>query len=113
MAKVIESTGRYTAPNGAEVTYGFQYEQLDSLQDAIATLGGEKEVLKAVQRMVKVDANNTSREKAKVENGHSSRASMTEEQKAQAKAKRQSDAQLLKALKEQGITSLSDLKNLK
>ena len=49
--------------------------------------------------MVKVDANNTSREKAKSANGHSTRAVMSEEDKAQKKVERQANKQLLEALK--------------
>ena len=111
MAKVIKSTGQYTAPDGKAVAYDFEFEQFSDLQDAIAVLG-EDGVLKAVQRMVKVDANNTTREKAKAANGHSTRASMTEEQKADAKAKRQSDKALLDAIKAQGVGSVDDLRKL-
>ena len=111
MAKMIQSTGQYTAPDGKAVAYSFEFEQFSDLQDAIATLGNDG-VLKAVQRMVKVDANNTTREKAKVANGHSARVAQTEEQKADAKAKRQSDKALLDAIKSQGVTSLADLQAL-
>lgn len=109
MAKVITSNGQYQSPQGQAVSYEFQYESFDSLQDAIATLG-EPEALKSIQRMVKVDANNTAREKAKVANGHSVRKAMTEEQKASAKKERQTNAAILKALSEKGVKSLEDLK---
>lgn len=111
MAKMIQSTGEYKAPNGQQVQYSFEYEAFDSLQDAVATLS-EAEVLKQVQRMTKVDANNTSREKAKVKNGHSTRVAQTEEQKANAKADRQANKALLDAIKGKGIKSIDDLKAL-
>ena len=111
MAKMIQSNGEYKAPNGAQVSYAFEYEAFDSLQDAVAVLG-EAEVLKQVQRMTKVDANNTSREKAKVKNGHSTRVAQTEEQKAEAKVQRQTNKSLLDALKGKGITSLDGLRDL-
>lgn len=105
--KNIETTGSYKAPNGQDTSYSYSYPSFDSLQDAVANLG-EAEVLKLTQRMVKVDANNTTREKAKVANGHSSRAPQTEEQKAQAKAKRQADKAILDLLKAKGITSIEE-----
>ena len=111
MAKMVKSSGQYTAPDGKAVAYEFEFEQFDSLQDAIAVLG-EPEALKTIQRMVKVDANNTTREKAKVANGHSTRVVQTEEQKAKAKVQRQSDKALLDAIKAKGVTSLSDLEAL-
>jgi hypothetical protein len=110
MSKNITATGSYTAPNGADVSYEFTYTAFDSLQDAIAVLG-ESNVLKCVQRMVKIDANNSTRESVKAENGHSARKPMTEEQKAQAKQQRQADKELLAILKEKGL-SVADLKNL-
>lgn len=111
MAKNIQSSGEYKAPNGQQVSYTFDYQAFDSLNDAIATLG-EPEVLKQVQRMSKVDANNTAREKAKVANGHSTRKPLSEEEKADAKVKRQTDKALLEAIKAKGINNLADLKDL-
>ena len=113
MSKSIQTNGTYTSKkSNKEVSYSFEYEQFDNLQDAIATLGGEAEVLKAVQRMVKVDANNTAREKAKSANGDSTRVLQTEEQKAEAKIKRQADKAILAKLKEKGIGSLDELDSL-
>ena len=111
MAKAISGTGQYKAPSGEQVTYTFEYQAYDNLQDAVAVLG-EAEVLALTQRMTKVDASNTSREKAKVANGHSARKVMTEEDKAEAKAERQANKALLDAIKGKGITSLADLKRL-
>lgn len=106
--KTISTNGTYKAPNGQDVTYSFEYPSFESLQDAIAVLG-EPEVLKQVQRMSKVDENNTAREKARVANGHSTRKPQTEEEKAKAKADRQANASLIAALKAKGITTLEDL----
>ena len=111
MAKSITTSGTYKAPNGQDVSYEYSYQQFDSLQDAVAVLG-EAGVLKNCQRMEKVDANNTEREKAKVKNGHSTRAVQTEEQKAQAKADRQSNKAILDMLKTKGVKSLADLQAL-
>ena len=96
--KEIISQGNYTAKDGSVKSYEFGYNQYDTLQDAIAD-GGEAQALKDLQRMRKVDANNTAREKAKVANGDSTRQPMTEEQKAQAKAERQANKAILDKIK--------------
>jgi len=97
--KEINSCGKYTVKEtGEDVNYDYVYPQYDSIEDAVEDLGEDK-VLALVQRMAKVDANNTSREKARTANGHSTRVVMTEEQKAEKKAERSADKELLKALK--------------
>ena len=112
MAKAIQSIGTYSVKEtGAEVEYGFEYQAFDSMQDAINSLG-ETECLALVQRMTKVDANNTAREKAKVANGHSARKPMSEAEKAQAKLDRTANKSLLQALRAKGIKSLEDLQGL-
>jgi len=107
MAKTIAASGTYTAPTGQDVVYDFEYLVIDSIQDCVDTLG-EPKVKALLQAKLKVDANNVAREKARVENGHSTRPAMTEEDKAQAKAKRQVDKQLLDLLKSKGL-SIADL----
>lgn len=109
--KVITSTGQYTNKQGSQTQYSFEYQAFESLQDAISELGEDK-VFRLVQRMAKVDANNTAREGAKVANGDSVRKAMTEEQKAQAKAQRATDRELLKLLKAKGINGLDDLQSV-
>lgn len=97
--KTIQSQGEYKVKSTGEAqAYEFTYEAYESLQEAIDTLGEDK-VFKLVQRMVKVDASNTAREGAKVENGHSTRTAMTEEAKAEAKVQRANDKALLAKLK--------------
>lgn len=110
MSKNITAKGSYTSPDGKDISYEFEYTAFDSLQDAITTLT-EAQVLKCVQRMVKIDANNTTREATKAVNGHSARKPMTEEQKAEAKQERQSNKELLALLKEKGL-SIADIQNL-
>lgn len=116
MAKTIESIGSYNVPAGMQnagstIEYSFSYTQFDNLQDAVSELG-EVEVLALVQRMVKVDANNNAREKAKSSNGHSSRKPMSEEDKAKAKQERANNKKLLEVLKAKGISSLEELQSL-
>lgn len=95
----IQSSGKYTVKEtGEQVAYDFSFQSFESIEDAIDTIG-EAKCLALVQRMVKVDANNTSREKAKVANGHSSHVPLTEEQKAEKKAERATNKALLDALK--------------
>ena len=104
----ISTTGKYKAPNGQEVQYGFEYESFSSLQDAIATLG-EDGVLKLAQRQHKVDANNSAREVARSDNGHSTRKPQSEEEKARAKAIRQTNAAILAKLASAGVKDIDDL----
>ena len=110
MAKTIEAQGSYKAPTGEDIAYSFNYVVIDSIEDAINELGEEK-VKSNIQRMLKLDANNIAREKAKVANGHSTRKPMTEEQKAEAKAQRKADKDLLAILKSKGLT-IDDLAKL-
>lgn len=99
MSKLIESSGKYTVKEtGASVDYDFDYQSFADIDDVLEVLG-EAKVLALVQRMVKVDANNTAREKAKSANGHSTRVAMSEEEKAEKKATRSADKKLLEALK--------------
>ena len=97
--QLIESSGNYTVKEtGASVSYTYEYKAFDSLDDAIEVLGKVK-CLASIQRMEKVDANNTSREKAKTANGHSTRVVMSEEEKAEKKAGRAENKKLLELLK--------------
>jgi len=97
--QLIDSSGKYTVKEtGASVDYAFNYKAYDTIDDVLEDLG-EAKCLALIQRMVKVDANNTSREKAKTANGHSTKVLMTEEQKAEKKAERAGNKALLEALK--------------
>ena len=99
MSKEINSSGNYTVKEtGESVSYDFTFDSFESVEDCIETLT-ESKVLALVQRMVKVDANNTAREKAKSANGHSTRVVLTEEEKADKKQARQADKALLDRLK--------------
>jgi anti-sigma28 factor (negative regulator of flagellin synthesis) len=86
--KTITDNGKYTAPNGQEVSYTYSYRDAEGNIQAIIAEDGEKGLVKSWQRMEKVDANNTAREKAKVVNGHSTRQPLSEEQKAKNKAEK-------------------------
>lgn len=95
MSKIITGQGEYNVKaTGEKVSYEFEYPAFDSLEEMTAELG-EAKIFANAQRMLKVDASNTAREKAKVENGHSTRKAMSEEEKANAKAKRAQDKALL------------------
>ena len=111
MSREVNAQGTYRVKEtGEDISYSFTYQAIDSVADAIETLGEDK-TKSLLQRMLKVDANNVAREKAKVENGHSTRQPMTEEQKAERKAQRGADRDLLKLLKDKGL-SLEDIKNM-
>ena len=115
MGKTIEAQGTYKVPTqfdnaGDEISYSYEYTVIDTAQDAIDTLG-EAKVKSLVQRMLKVDGNNLAREKAKSANGHSTRQPLTEEEKADRKAKRAEDKCLLDLIKSKGL-SLEDIKGI-
>ena len=97
--RTIKSSGKYTVKEtGLNEEYDYEFESFDSIDDALDSLG-EAKCLALIQRMVKVDANNTAREKAKVANGHSTHKPMSEEEKAEKKAERATNKKLLEALK--------------
>lgn len=99
MGNVINASGEYTSKkSGQVIPYDYKYVAFDSLEDAIEILG-DVELLKRTQRMTKVDASNTAREGAKIANGDSTRKAMSEEEKAEAKAKRAEDKALLDKIK--------------
>jgi hypothetical protein len=97
MSKNITAQGSYTNKSGQEVSFDFDYTAIDSVEDAVSLLGEDK-VKSLVQRMLKLDASNTAREKAKSDNGDSTRKVMSEEEKAQAKAERKIKTQALQLL---------------
>ena len=97
--ELITSSGNYTVKEtGASISYDYNYRVFADLDDAIEILG-EAVCLKLIQRMEKVDANNTAREKAKTANGHSTRPVMSEAEKAEKKVARAEDKALLDAVK--------------
>lgn len=109
MSKVITGTGEYKVKaTGESINYEFDFVAYESLEEMIADLGEDK-IFKNAQRMLKVDASNTAREKAKVENGHATRKAMTEEEKADAKAKRAGDKALLERIKHLSPEQLASL----
>ena len=115
--KPMEALGKYTVKETNEVVeYSFDYLVLEGenaqakIDDAVSKLGAEK-VATDIQRTLKVDSNNTAREKAKSANGHSTRVALTEEQKVENKAKRKANAELLQALVAKGLT-LDDIENM-
>ena len=112
--KEVTNSGSYTSKKtNQDVAYSYTYDVIDSVADAINTLGEDK-VKALIQRMLKVDANNLAREKAKTLNGDSTRKPLSEQEKADRKIERQGNAELLKVLKSKGFTlkTLQDLENL-
>lgn len=106
---MLEATGSYYIPEGMintgdKVEYSFEYPVIDSIQDGIKEFG-DKEVKSLLQDILKIKYNNRARLKARTENGHSLRQSLTEEEKAHNKAKRQADKNLLALIREKGWTA--------
>lgn len=111
MSKEITAQGQYTVKDSGEVvSYDFTYTAFESIQDVIDAKG-EAWALSLVQRQHKVDENNLTREKTRNKNGHSTRATMTEEQKAEAKSERAELKSIASVLKAKGLT-LADIENM-
>ena len=107
----VSASGTYKVKEtGEAVVYTYDYQVVTSVEACIADIGEDK-VKALIQRMLKVDANNVAREKAKVENGHSTRQPLTEEQKAQKKSERLADRTLLDLLKSKGL-SIEDIQGM-
>lgn len=109
MAKAIQDTGKYNRKTTGEViSYEYEYNIYSDVDDALEGLGDDK-VLSLINRMSKVDSNNTTREKTKVANGDSERKPMTAEEKARNKAKRQLEKNALAKLKSLDADALARL----
>lgn len=97
--KTLQDSGEYTVKNTGEAI-GYQYSYTvateQDVEDGTLTVA---DLLKSRNRMEKVDCNNTAREKAKSDNGHSTRPVLTEEQKLENKEKRAQDRALLDKIK--------------
>ena len=103
----VNATGSYTRKTtGEEVSYDFAYDVLEQVTDM-----SEAELLALVNRMLKVDANNTAREKAKSVNGDSTARMLTPEQKEANKVTRKADRELLAMIKGKGLSE-ADIKAL-
>ena len=76
------------------VNFDFEYLVIDSVADAIDELGEDK-TKSILQRMIKTDARNGASLKAQAENGHNARAGLSEEQKAENKAKAKANRAIL------------------
>ena len=105
----MQTSGTYTSKKtNKEVSYTYEYEVYDTLQSANDVLGADK-VLTLVQRMVKLDANNTAREKAKTANGDSTRKPLTEQEKQANKVQREQNKKMLDLLKGLSIEEVQQL----
>ena len=82
----------------------------DTFEEMCENLGDDA-VYKLALRMFKVDFSNINREKLKSANGHSTRAVLTEEQKANNKAVRAEKSELFALAESKGL-SIDDIKAL-
>jgi hypothetical protein len=106
--RVVKGEGTYTRKSdGKEVSYDFEYKVVESINDI-----GEVEALALLNRMLKVDANNVAREKAKVANGDSTARVLSPEEKEARKQERKANSELLKIIKAKGISSKEQLASL-
>lgn len=123
--KTINAKGSYTIPAqfdnaGAEVNFDFPFHTFEKDKDlrievvspeAKGILGTEDNVLAMINQTHKEDCRNNASGAAKSANGHSTRASLTPEEKEERNKERKADRELLKALKAKGL-SLKDLMNM-
>ena len=103
--KTLHDRGSYLSKKtGHEVSYSFEYAIADGstpdskLADLVASVGADK-LVRNYERMSKLDANNTAREKAKSANGDSERKVMTVEEKQAKKVEREENKALLELLR--------------
>ena len=108
--KELQGSCNYKAPTGETITTEFAYPVYDTIEEASAELG-EAKVLGMVNQTKKEDIANTTREQAKVANGHSTAKKMTEEEKAVKKQERAANKQLIEVLKAKGLT-LEDIQSM-
>ena len=108
MSQKQTATGEYTNKENNEiVTFDFEFLVIEDVADAIDDLG-ENTCKSILQRMIKTDARNGASLKAQAQNGHNTRAGLTEDQKETNKAERKSNSEILQALKAKGLT-LADI----
>ncbi len=114
--RTVQAQGSYTIPKefenaGVEVNFDFSYEVYEDLNEAISKLGGENKVLAMVNQTHKEDSRNNASGAAKSENGHSTRAVLTPEEKEKRNTERRATNELLKIAKVKGL-SIQDLMSL-
>ena len=80
------------------IPFSFEYPVFNSIEAYIAQ-EGETKTIANLNRMLKVDAGNTAREKAKRDNGDSVAVQLTPEQKAEQNLQKKADRELLRKLK--------------
>jgi hypothetical protein len=103
----VQAQGSYTRKSsGEDIPYQYEYTVLEA-QDDVSIL----EMIKLANRMLKVDGNNTAREKAKSANGDSTAKVLTPEQKEANKVERKGLATLKAKAKAKGM-SIEDLMEL-
>ena len=88
---------------GEKIDVSITYPKYESVEEAISEMS-EGKILSMINQTVKEDIGNNEREKAKVRNGHSTRAVLSEEEKAerreQRKVKKDATMALLQKLAE-------------
>jgi len=99
MANEYQDTGKWKNPDtGVEESFTYTFSKIENFEDAVSVYGTEKEACRHLQRMNKVDARNTTASSEKAKAGFGA-PKMSEEDKAQNKAKRAADKALLYKLK--------------
>ena len=105
--QTYQDTGKYTAPDKSVIQYPYEYVQYSEAD--MSTHGAS--ILSLANRQAKVDANNQTRAKVQVDNGHATRGPMTPEAKAklkEAQAKQKAIRNTLKAKAESAGMSVEE-----
>jgi hypothetical protein len=109
----VQAQGSYSIPKefdnaGADVTFEFEYEIFDTLAEAQQALGGENKVLAMINQTRKEDCRNNASGSAKSDNGHSTRVTLTPEEKERRSQEARATREMIKLAKSKGLT-LNDL----
>lgn len=106
MRTVKDSGGYIRRSTGAEIRFDFEYTVLEGASDIAPA-----ELLALANRMLKVDAGNTARAKAKADNGDAAVRVLSPEEKSRRKAESKEVRELIRLAKAQGMNA-NDLKML-
>jgi hypothetical protein len=114
--RTISAQGSYSIPKdypnaGKDISFDFEYEVFDSIEEAINELDGKTKVLAMLNQTHKEDCRNNASGSAKSENGHSPKVTLTAEQKEARKQQAKADREILSQLKARGL-SLDDIMKL-
>lgn len=113
MGKMLEATVSYSIPDnfdnaGQEISGSFEYLVIDTIDDAIESLG-ENDCKKLLQKAIKIQSANKARIKLMSENKHLAYKELSEESKAKLKLTRKRHQDAIKVLQSLDSSQLEEL----